>query len=138
VYLLDTDVVSELRKGSRANPGVLAFLSAARSEAVPLYLSVITLGELCQGVERIRHRGDDEQAGRLARWLERVLREFADSILPFDTDCARVWGHLRVPNPENPLDKQMAAIALINDLVVVTRNAAHFRPTGVRLLDPFS
>jgi len=49
-----------------------------------------------------------------------------------------VWGRLRVPNPENPLDKQIAAIALINDLVVVTRNASHFRPTGVRVLDPFS
>jgi toxin FitB len=63
---------------------------------------------------------------------------YADSILPFDEETAHVWGRLRVPNPENPLDKQIAATALINDLTVVTRNTDYFAPTGARLLNPFA
>ena len=97
-----------------------------------------TIGELRQGVERIRHRGDGAQAKRLGRWLKQVTTIYAESILPFDEETAQVWGRLRVPNPENPLDKQIAATALIHDLTVVTRNTDHFAPTGVRLLDPFA
>jgi len=106
-------------------------------QSVDLYLSVVTIGELRQGVERIRHRGDDAQAKRLGRWLKQVTTIYAESILPFDEETAHVWGRLRVPNPENPLDKQIAATALIHDLTVVTRNTDHFAPTGARLLNPF-
>jgi len=74
-------------------------------------------------VERLRHRGDVKQADLLERWLRRVAQSYADSILPFDEETAHVWGRLRVPNPEDPLDKQIAATALIHDLTVVTRNA---------------
>jgi predicted nucleic acid-binding protein len=88
-------------------------------------------------VERIRHRRDDAQAKRLERWLNQVTTIYAESILPFDEDSAHIWGRLRVPNPENPLDKQIAATALIHDLTVVTRNTEHYKPTGVRLLNPF-
>jgi predicted nucleic acid-binding protein len=63
---------------------------------------------------------------------------YAESILPFDEEMAHVWGRLRVPNPEKPLDKQIAATALIHDLTVVTRNTEHFAPTGARLLNPFA
>ena len=137
MYLIDTDVVSEMRKAGKANPGVRAFFANASRESFELYLSVITIGELRQGVERIRHRGDTAQARRLERWLVQVTTTYAQAILPFDEECAQVWGRLRVPNPENPLDKQIAATALIHDLAVVTRNTAHYAPTGVRLLNPF-
>ena len=66
-----------------------------------------------------------------------VLRDYASQILGFDADAAQVWGRLRVPHPEHELDKQIAAIALVHDLTVVTRNVLHFRSSGVKLLDPF-
>jgi len=138
VYLLDTDVVSEIRKGENANPGVREFFAKASREATDLYLSAITIGELRQGLERIRHRGDNAQAKRLERWLGQVTTVYAEAILSFDEECAHVWGRLRVPNPENPLDKQIAATALIYDLWVVTRNTPQYAPTGVRLLNPFT
>jgi toxin FitB len=138
VYLLDTDVISEVRKGDKANSGVRFFFADASRKSVDLYLSVVTIGELRQGVERIRHRGDDEQAKRLGRWLKQVTMSYAESILPFDEETAHVWGRLRVPNPENALDKQIAATALIHDLTVVTRNTSHYTSTGTRLLNPFA
>jgi predicted nucleic acid-binding protein len=138
VYLLDTDVISEIRKGEKANPGVRAFFADTRRKSIDLYLSVITIGELRQGVERIRHRGDDAQAKRLEHWLNQVTHTYAEAILPFDEEIAHVWARLRVPNPENPLDKLIAATALIHELTVVTRNTAHYTPTGARLLNPFA
>src|SRR6266481_72730 len=137
MYLIDTDVISEIRKGEKANAGVRAFFESASREELDLYLSVVSIGELRQGVERIRHRGDAEQARLLERWLKQVSRAYADAILPIDEETAHVWGRLRVPNPENPLDKQIAATALIHDLTVVTRNTEHFAPTGARLKNPF-
>lgn len=138
MYLVDTDVISEARKGEKANSGVRSFFRNAARDDYALFLSVITIGELRQGVEIIRHRGDRAQADRLERWLGRVTHDYADAILPFDDEAAHVWGRLRVPNPENPLDKQIAATALIYDLVVATRNIAHYEPTGVRFLNPFT
>ena len=74
-----------------------------------------------------------------AREVEnRVTTTFEDAILAFDEETAEIWGRLRVPNPENPLDKQIAATAIINDLTVVTRNTAHYSATGVRLFNPFT
>jgi predicted nucleic acid-binding protein len=70
-----------------------------------LFLSAITIGELRQGVENIRHRGDSAQAARLERWLDRLTVDYADDILPFDQETAQIWGRLRAPHPENPLDK---------------------------------
>ncbi len=137
MYLIDTDVISELRKGDKANVGVRSFFAETSNDSVDLYLSVVTIGEMRQGVERIRHRKDHAQSRSLARWLKQVTTTYAESILAFDEETAHVWGRLRVPNPENPLDKQIAATALIHDLTVVTRNSKHFEPTGVRLLNPF-
>jgi hypothetical protein len=138
VYLVDTDVISEARKGEKANVGVRTFFSTSSRDHTPLFLSAITIGELRQGIEIIRHRGDRRQATHLQRWLDRVTTDYADSILPFDEETAHIWGRLRVPHPENPLDKQIAATALIYDLIVVTRNGGHYEPTGVRLINPFT
>jgi predicted nucleic acid-binding protein len=133
-YLIDTNVISELRKQDRADSGVLAFFQQAQH----LYLSVITIGELRRGVELIRHRGDDQQANLLEEWLEIVVADYADQILDFTIFEAQVWGKLRVPNPHNALDKQIAATALSYGLTLVTRNVKDFADTGVCLLNPFT
>lgn len=135
MYLLDTNIISELRKGARANAGVTAFFATLAAEDI--YLSVQTIGELRRGLEHIRHRGDREQAARLETWLDGVVAGYADRILGFDVDCAQLWGSLMSPSPQHPIDKQIAAIALIHDLMVVTRNTDDFRPTGVRCINPF-
>jgi len=138
VYLIDTDVISEARKGNQGNAGVRAFFSRASEEGAELYLSAVTIGELRQGVERIRHRGDRSEAQRLEQWLMRMTSAYTDRILPFDEETAHIWGRLRVPHPENPLDKQIAATALIHDLEVISRNVARYAPTGVRVRNPFT
>lgn len=137
MYLIDTNVISEARKKAKANPGVIDFFNRVAVADEPVYLSVISVGELRRGVELIRHRGDTEQATMLEAWLTVVLEQYAENILAFDADAAQVWGRLRVPSPEHELDKQIAAIALVNDLTVVTRNAADFEGTGVKLVNPF-
>ena len=136
MYLLDTNVVSELRKGPRANVGVVRFFASLKPEDI--YLAVQTVGELRRGVENIRGRGDEDQASRLEAWLDLVVTDHATRILGFDLDCAQVWGRLLSPNPQHPIDKQIAAIGLIYNLTVVTRNTADFARTGVRLLNPFT
>ncbi len=135
MYLLDTNVISELRKGGRANHGVTAFFATLAAEDI--YLSVVTIGEIRRGLENLRARGHREQAGRLEAWLDKVVTDFSDRILEFDLDCAQVWGKLMSPHPQHPIDKQIAAIALIYDLTVVTRNTDDFVSSGVRSLNPF-
>jgi predicted nucleic acid-binding protein len=137
VYLIDTHVVSEIRKDARANQGVRDFFERAADEDGDMYLSVVTVAELRRGVEIIRHRGDRAQTVSLEAWLSALLSEFAQNILPVDHDIGQVWGKLRVPHPEHALDKLIAATALIHDLTVVTRNVDDFASTGVRLLNPF-
>jgi hypothetical protein len=138
VYLVDTDVISELRKKDKADRRVTAFFKDAAFRELPLYLAAVTIGELRRGAELIRYRGDTRQANMLERWLEALLAEYSENVLPFDADVAQLWGRLRVPHPENSLDKQIAATALLYDLVLVTRNVKHFASTSVKLLDPFS
>ena len=102
-----------------------------------MYLSVITVGELRRGVELIRHRGDTAQTTLLETWLGIVLNEFARNILPVDDHVGQLWGKLRAPHAEHPLDKLIAATALIHDLTVVTRNINDFSHLGLRRLNPF-
>jgi len=134
MHLIDTKVISELHKGGRANPGVTAFVAGLAPDDI--YLSVQTIGEIRRGLESIRHRGDHEQADRLEVWLEALLADYSDRILGFDLDCAQVWGRLMSPNPQHAIDKQIAAIALIHDLTVVTRNTSDFGWKGVGWINP--
>lgn len=133
--MIDTNIISEARKGNTANFGVQRFFARISADQTPAYLSVVTVGELRRGIEKIRHRGDRSQASQLESWLEAMLTEYADHILPIDAEIAQLWGRLRVPHPENALDKLIAATALLYDLTVVTRNTQDFTQTGVRLLD---
>ena len=137
MYLIDTNVISESRKRSKADSGVQAFFKQVAEEDARVFISVVTVGELRRGVELIRHRGDRRQATQLEKWLDQLLGDYEDRVLDITADIAQLWGRLRVPHPENALDKQIAATALIYDLTVVTRNHKDFSKTGVRLLNPF-
>jgi toxin FitB len=138
VYLIDTNVVSEARKKAKANPGVICFFKDLAASGTPAYLSAISVGEFRRGIELIRRRGDAAQAKLLEAWLTEVLDQYGENILAFDADAAQVWGRLRVPDPAHELDKQIAAIALVNGLTLVTRNSGDFAGTGVRLINPFT
>ena len=137
MYLIDTNVISEFRKGKNINKGVKSFLDQIKTEKSKLYLSVISIGELRRGVELIRHRGDIKQAESLEFWLNLLLDEYANNILDFTSIEAQVWGKLRVPKYENALDKQIAATALVYDLTIVTRNIKDFENLGLQLINPF-
>lgn len=135
MYLVDTNVISEARKGIKANPGVQKFFQTTAPGDI--YLSAQTIGEIRRGLENIRHRGDLSQTSKLEKWLALVVSDYADKVLTFDEECAQVWGRLMSPHPEHPIDKQIAAIALIHNLAVVTRNVDDFRGTGVEITNPF-
>ena len=138
MYLVDTNVISEVRKKSKANKGVRAFFKQTIEDKTQMFISVVTVGELRRGVELIRYRADVRQAKQLEKWLEALLTEYQDHILDINQDIAQLWGRLRVPHPENALDKQIASTALIYELTVVTRNHKDFVKTGVRVLNPFT
>src|ERR1700691_2333913 len=134
MFLVDTNVLSEKRKGLKADQGVVDFIKQAE---LRLFLPVQVVGELRQGIENLKYRGDLSQTRKLETWLKSILEEFGPRILAFDLLCAQIWGGLMAPNNQNPVDKQIAAIALAYDLTVVTRNSDDFAGTGVRLLNPF-
>ncbi len=137
MYLIDTNIISEARKRTKANKGVQAFFRKVGIDGSEVYISVVTFGELRRGVELIRHRGDISQAKQLETWLYIMLAEYQEHILDINHDVAQLWGRLRVPHYENALDKLIAATALIYDLTVVTRNQKDFVKTGVRVMNPF-
>ena len=137
MLLLDTNVVSELRK---ARAGKADSHVAAWGRTVPgasLYLSVIVVQELEIGTLQIERR-DPAQGALLRAWLEKhVLSSFADRILPVDTIVARRSAALHVPDPRPYRDSLIAATALVHGMTLVTRNVADFTPTGVALLNPW-
>lgn len=137
MFLLDTNILSERRKGQKANKGVIDFFDRITEHSEQSFISVVTLGELRRGVELIRHRGDIAQSELLKDWLHLILEEYSDYILDFTAEESQVWGRLRVPHYENALDKQIAATALTNDLTLVTRNLDDFAQCGVKLINPF-
>ena len=132
-WLVDTNVLSELRKGERAADGVRAWFATADDDE--LYTSVLVVGELRRGIESIRRR-DVPAALALEQWLTRLTESFADRILAIDTEVAERWGRINVPDPVPAVDGLLAATALVHDLTFVTRNTRDVAHTGVRLLDP--
>ena len=133
MYLLDTDVISELRR-RRRNRNIVAWISNV--SATDLFLSVVTIGEIELGIARQRVR-NPSFAKDLADWLEVTLRAYEERILPLTVGIARRWGRLAAQLGNNQLDLAIAATALEHGLTVVTRNVSDFEPTGVTVLDPF-
>ena len=133
MFLADTDVLSALAK-RRFHANVAAWIGRQRNS--DLFVSVISIGEIERGIAL--QRGKDENfASMLAVWLDQILNLFGDRVLPFDLACARRWGRLSAMIGHHGADLQIAATALEHGLTVVTRNVAHFEPTGVPVLDPF-
>lgn len=132
-YLLDTNVISETRRG-RADARVLAFLESAEVDS--LFMSVLTMGELRKGVA-LRHRHDPLAAGHLDMWVNGIETMFADRVLPIDMAAARIWGDLSAIRPLPVIDGLIAATALAGGLTLVTRNVRDFADTGVSVLNPW-
>lgn len=134
-YLVDTNVISELRKGERADAAVRAWFAAVDDEDV--FLSVLTIGELRQGVEGIRRR-DPDGAARLDSWLAQIVETHRARLLPVDRLAAEEWGRMNVPDPVPVVDGLLAATAKTAGMTLVTRNIGDIKATGVDYLDPFS
>ena len=132
MFLLDTDVLSALRRGER-NPGAVRWVENQRS--TDLYVSVVTVGEIERGITQ-QERDNPVFARELTLWLDRVLAWYADRILPVDAATARRWGQLSARIGHDGPDLLIAATAIERGLTVVTRNVRHFEPTGVAVLNP--
>lgn len=133
-YLIDTNVISELRKGDRANAGVKRwFVDHADDE---LWLSVLVVAELQRGANLLRRR-DERAAERLDTWLTSLVEGYVDRILPVDLAVAHTWASLGVPDPLPVVDGLLAATAIAQDLNLVTRNIPDLDRSGVALTNPF-
>lgn len=131
-FLLDTNVISEIRRGRDSN--VRAW--AGKVDDVDLHLSVMTVGEIRKGTEMLRGR-DPSRADMFASWLAELHTRFADRIVPVDTRVAEAWGQLNATKPRNTVDSLIAATARVHDLTVVTRNTGDFEGCGVLLVNPW-
>ncbi|WP_233851911.1 type II toxin-antitoxin system VapC family toxin [Paraburkholderia sp. HD33-4] len=135
MFVIDTNVVSELRKGRRADANVAAWSESVDASA--LFVSAITIMELATGV-LLKERSDPAQGALLRAWLDqRVLPEFADRVLPVDTGVALRCARLHVPDRRSERDALIAATAMVHGMTVVTRNVADFVATGVALINPW-
>lgn len=134
MYLIDTNVISEIRKGSRCDTKVAAWLRQVRDD--DLYLSVLVIGEIRQGIERVRAR-DLRQALALEDWLDGLLVGFGERILKIDDSITQTWGRLSALGGFPVIDALLAATALTHGLTLVTRNIKDVERSGVRCLNPF-
>jgi predicted nucleic acid-binding protein len=133
-FLIDTNVLSELRKGSRANASVRSwFLTVDGNQ---LYISVLTLGEIRQGIEGVKRR-DLHAAEAIQRWLKQIETDSANHILPITQAISDRWGYINVPDKLPVIDGLLAATALEHGLTLVTRNVTDVERSGVKLLNPF-
>ena len=133
-YLVDTNVISEVRKGRRCDPNVARWYDALTD--ADLYLSVLTLGEIRKGIELARPH-DPSQAAALDRWLETVQDAFGPRLLPVDRAVADEWGRMNAPYPVAVVDGLLAATARVHGLTLATRNVAHVETTGASFVNPF-
>lgn len=134
MFLIDTNVISELRKGNRCDARVAAWYAAV--EETDLFLSVLVTGEIRKGIELARTR-DSEQAVALERWLREVERSFGERILPVDGLVADVWGAMSAIRPIPVVDGLLAATAKTHGLTLVTRNASDVQGLDAAVLNPF-
>ncbi|MGF1597581.1 MAG: type II toxin-antitoxin system VapC family toxin [Acidimicrobiales bacterium] len=134
-YLIDTNVISELRNGRRANEGVRAWFEA--NADTEIWLSVLVVGELRRGAALVRRR-DAESANRLDMWLISLETTYADRLLPVTLDVARQWAMLGLPDPLPVIDGLLAATAISHELIVVTRNSADISRSGAACENPFT
>jgi toxin FitB len=134
-YLLDTNVISELRKADRADKSVAAWFADLADEEI--FLSVLTIGEIRRGIDSVRRR-DPDSAATLDRWLALLSEAHGDRILPVDRAITEEWGRMSVPDPLPVVDGLLAATAKVLGLTLVTRNVADVKGTGAALLDPFA
>ena len=133
MYLIDTVVLSELRKRER-NPGVVHWISGQRTG--DLFLSVISIGEIERGIAQ-QHRQNPDFATALATWLDTLMSLYGERVLPVDLPTARRWGRLSAAIGNDGADLLIAATALEHGLTVVTRNTRHFQPADVPVINPF-
>jgi len=133
-FLLDTNVIAEIRKGSRANVHVRSWFEALDADAV--VLSVVTIGEIRKGIENVRRR-DPKAARALDRWLRRILTDHRERILSVDLSIAEEWGRLNVPDPLPVIDGLLAATARVHGLALATRNVKDVARCGVDVVNPF-
>jgi len=132
MYLIDTNVLSEARRGSPQALGWMRSVDPGR-----LYLSVITLGEIMRGIA-LKERSDPQAATHLSLWLMRLRQDHAARILPVTDRVAVEWGRLSALRPRGGADGLIAATAIVHDLVVVTRNVADFADSGAACLNPWN
>jgi predicted nucleic acid-binding protein len=131
MYLVDTNVVSEARRGSK--PAV-AWLRSVDPAGV--HLSTLTLGEIMRGVA-LKQKSDPKAAGRLAEWLGKIRHDHADRILPVTDPISVEWGRIAAIRPRGDIDGLIAATAIVHDLILVTRNVADFEDTGASVVNPW-
>lgn len=133
-YLIDTNIISEIRKGDRCDPQVSAWYASIAEEE--LFLSTLVLGEIRKGVELARSR-DSDKAAALERWLEQVEVAFGSRVLGIDNSVAYRWGRMSAVRPVPVIDGLLAATAVTNDLTLVTRNDRDIAGLGAKVLNPF-
>jgi len=134
-FLVDTNVISEIRKQERAHPNVSRWVNETPAEEIGT--SVLVLAEIRRGIE-LKRRSDPLQARSLDQWFSRMRTRLGDRVLPIDETVAETWALLGIPNPLPLIDSLLAATAKVHGLTFVTRNVADMATTGVALLDPFS
>ena len=132
MYLVDTNVVSEARRGSGQAVG-----GCDRCVPDAVYLSALTLGEIMRGVA-LRQKSDPHTAAHLAEWLEQLRHDHADRILPVTDRIALEWGRIAALRPRGDVDGLIAATAIVHDLILVTRNVGDFEDTRVSLINPWN
>lgn len=133
-FLIDTNVISEVRKGTRCDPNVAAWYSSIKD--TDLYLSALILGEIRKGIELARPR-DPAKAEALQGWLDAVVEAFGDRVIPVDRIVSDAWGRMSATRPTPAIDGLLAATAKVHDLTLVTRNDADVAGLGVGVLNPF-
>ncbi len=133
-FLIDTNIVSEIRKGNRCDPAVAAWWAGVAED--DLQVSVLVLGEIRKGVELARRR-DPQKARALETWLKDLVSDFGDRILPVDAAVAEEWGRMAAVRPVPAIDALLAATARVNGLTLVTRNAADVAGLDAEVLNPF-